>query len=149
MWRLGGQLYSLCLHYTAEMQKEYGMNSVFVLICRDAPEIGLYEFVFLCKGKLVVVLFLDIILFSVSLNSSLLISAFGCTSPDCLFFSNLLSNRSLIYLRACVRGKTLFLLNCDCSKSSGRENNSITLKHWELSQRLVVYFRAPDFSCRH
>lgn len=86
MWRLGGQLYSLRLHYAAEMQKEYGMNSVFVLIWRDAPEIGLYEFVFLCKGKLVVVLFLDIILFSVSSNSCLLISAFGCTSPDCLFF---------------------------------------------------------------
>lgn len=86
MWRLGGQLYWLRLHYTAEMQKEYGMNSVFVLVWWDAPEIGLYEFVFLCKGKLVVVLFLDIILFSVSSNSSLLISACGCTIVQTVFF---------------------------------------------------------------
>ncbi len=99
--------------------------------------------------KLVVVLFLDIILFSVSSNSTLLISACGCTIQTSSLFSNLLSNRSLIYLSAGVRGNTLFLLNCDCSKSSGRENNSITLKHWELSQRPVICFRAPDFSCRH
>lgn len=42
MWWLGGQLYSLRLHYTAEMQKEYGMNWVCMCIWRDAPEIGLW-----------------------------------------------------------------------------------------------------------
>jgi len=143
-----------CIRYAWIIQQKCKRNTVWIqcLCWRDAPEIGLYEFVFLCKGKLVVVLGLDIILFYCLFEFfALYLCLWLHYSPDCLFssFSNLLSNRSLIYLRACVRGKTLSLLNCDCFKSSGRENNSITLKHWELSQRPVICFRAPDFSCRY
>lgn len=69
----------------------------------------------------------------VSLFSSL-VSACGCSRPDCLF-SNLLSSRSLIYL---VCERRLFPVNCDCSKSSGRENSSIKLKHEAFSPRPFV-----------
>ncbi len=146
MWRFEGQLHSLRLHYTAEMQRECALNSVHLKRCPwDWP---LWIHISLQRQISCCVVFRHYLILRLFEFYSL-ISACGCTIQTSSLFSNLLSNRSLIYLSAGVRGKTLFLLNCDCSKSSGRENNSITLKHWELSQRPVICFRAPDFSCRH
>ncbi len=147
MWRLGGQLRSLRLHYTAEMQRECSMNSVHVHLKRCPWDWPLWIRISLQRQISCCVVFrhyLILCLFE-------FYSAYLCLwlhYPDCLFFL-ICSPTGLSFISVLVWEERLFLLNCGCSKSSGRENNSITLKHWELSQRPVICFRAPDFSCRH